>query len=230
MDPIAQIMNTPSVRGAADLSVEAAMTSASGDLRALVAARHGQWVVVTTMSAALCLGALAGCTNAPAQEGADPTSSSSPQNAQAERFALESTVDYLHLWSHQHLYEEVRGITDRSSAIPRETRGRAVQKAIAGAVAVHIGCDSVHARLIEPVTTTIEVRANGCTYPVSATETGKLAEAQACVMLAAPAETVDAFLDQAAQDPVGSPPILVDSSAKAGPGTWYVGPCRRVRR
>jgi len=208
------------------------MTSASGDLRALVAARRAQWVVVTTMSAAVafCLGALAGCTNAATQQGADTTSSSSPQNAQAERFALESTVDYLNLWSHQHLYEEVRGITDRSSAIPREARGRALRKAIAGAIAVHIGCDSVHARLIEPVTTTIEVRANGCTYPVSATETGKLAEAQACVMLAAPAETVDAFLDQAAQDPAGSPPILVDSSAKAGPGTWYLGPCRRVRR
>ena len=213
------------------------MTSVSRDIGGFVAARLARWVVddralVATMFAtvAFCVGALAGCTNTPAQGGAGTPPSASPQNAQAQRFALEHTVDYLHRWSHQHLYEELQGLADRSGAITSEARLRALRKAIAGAVAVHLDCDSVDARLIETVSTTIEVRANGCIYPVSATGAGKLAVAQACVILAAPAETVDAFLDQAAQDPLGSPPILVDSSAKAGPGTWYVGPCKRVRR
>ena len=208
------------------------MTSVRTDIGGFVTARLAHWVVDDRASIApilaaiaVCIGALSGCTNTPAQEGSRTTPSSSPQNAQAQLLALEGTVGYLHQWSQHHLVQEVRGLTDRSGPIPSEARLRALRKAIAGAVAVHLGCESVDAKLIEPVSTTIEIRATRCIYPVSATGTETLAVAQGCVILAAPTGTVDAFINQAAQDPFGPPPILVDSRAKAEGGTWYLGPC-----
>jgi hypothetical protein len=95
---------------------------------------------------------------------------------------------------------------------------------ITGAAALHVGCESVEAKLIEPASTNIEIRANGCTFSISRTEASILAVAQGCVILAAPTGTVDAFLNQFAQEPIGPPLILVDSRA-AGRGTWYLGPC-----
>jgi hypothetical protein len=73
----------------------------------------------------------------------------------------------------------------------------------------------------------VDISLTECTYPAgpgASSGTRTLAAVQGCLVPAPPAGSADEFVHQQ----VGGgapPPTFVDSAAKAGPGTWYVGAC-----
>ena len=179
---------------------------------------------VTRAPLALALGLVvaAGCT--PSTGDPTPAAQPGPDSVLAQRYVLEGTVDYVDRWSHQYLTIDLAA-AHQGGPIPAEAWQRALGRAAEGAAGVHLGCATAQVTLAKAGAVNISL--TECTY--SAAEGASpavrtLEAAQGCLIPAVPTGSADEFVRQ--QMGNGSPPpTFVDSAAKAGPGTWYVGAC-----
>lgn len=171
------------------------------------------------LALALGLVAAAGCT--PSTGDPTPAAQPAPDSLLAQRYVLEGTVDYVDRWSHQYLTDDLAA-GHRSGPIPADAWQRALRRAADGAVGVHLGCGAAEVTLAKAGA--VDISLSDCAYPAGSAGTRTLTAAQGCLRPATPTGSAADFVQKQLTGG-SSPPTFVDSPAKAGPNTWYLGAC-----
>jgi len=175
------------------------------------------------LAAALGLAAAAGCTTRSGDP--SPAAQPAPDSAPAQRYALEGTVGYVDMWSRQYLTTDLTA-AHRTGPIPADAWQRALSKAAGGAAAVHLGCAA--AKVTVGKSGAVDIGLTDCAYPAGdgpSSGMRTLAAARGCFVPAPPTGSAEEFVHQYLATGGSPPSTFVDSAAKAGPGTWYVGAC-----